>query len=117
MNDYRSRLPQWLQAIERRIGVATGQAPHPGEESINIHHHKMSNSIKIDQAHDELCLRGDSNAKKCGLAVSNVHHDKVSIIRVNHSCFVNHIFNNRKFQIDDILIAFDVFFCIGHGQF
>jgi hypothetical protein len=86
-------LPDFIKDIERRIGAATGQPPHPDEESINIHHIKQLESKRSWAANESAdlgasCLRNalwssdpaierKRTAGDCGLAVDGVHHDKV----------------------------------------
>ena len=75
--------------IERRIGAVTGQVPHAGEESINIHRIHRAQRPVADNV--EACVRGHltsppgaekggSSAASCGLSIEGVHHDKVRAV-------------------------------------
>lgn len=77
--DHYPRLPAWLQAIERRIGAVTGQAPHPGEEPINIHQIRQHKDriAEAVEAQDCIVNKPNSDAKTCRLSVGGTHHDKV----------------------------------------
>jgi hypothetical protein len=72
------RLPDFLKGIEKRIAAITGQAPHPDEESINIHRISAVSEVEHDESKVKECLKeAGKTAQDCKMAVSGVHHDKV----------------------------------------
>lgn len=72
------KLSPQLKKIEDKLGVITGQPPHPGEEAINIHHIKRVSEVNSVEGHAEECLNQEnSNALSCKLGVHSMHHDKV----------------------------------------
>lgn len=92
LNSYKSvyldqypKLSPELQQIEKRIGIITGQPPHPDEEPMNIHHIPAKVGRVYSNRNVEECVStydvknsdGKSLSDTCNLSISGVHHDKV----------------------------------------